>query len=85
MNNSDPKKSSLSGIVGLEAQARELVAELKAVGESALAKRGREVLDDAHRARDLTPGDPLRTGIAARLYDFNRSAYSMLHRKTQTQ
>ena len=81
----DPRKSSLSGIIGLESQARELVAELEAVSEVELAKRGRDVLDDAHRARDLTPGDPLRTGIAARLYDFNRSAYSMLHRKTQTQ
>ena len=81
----DPKKSSLSGIVGLEAQTRDLVAELDAINEAELAAKGREVLDDAYRARELSPGEPSRTSIASRLFDFNRSAYSMLHRKLQNQ
>jgi len=80
----DPRKSSLSGIHGLESQARELVAELEAVGESELARRGRDVLDDAYRARELSPGEPSRTSIASRLYDFNRSAFARLHNKGRT-
>jgi|GEM_PF-4547498 len=77
--------SSLSGLSSLIALATCTRDMAVARDMPNLAAKLTDAIDDAYRARELSPGEPSRTSIASRLYDFNRSAYSMLHRKTQTQ
>lgn len=80
-----PARSSLSGVHGLAARAHDTVKLAAEFGEINLVDEGRRLLDDYDRAQSLRPGDPLRTTIASRLYDFERRALDALAIKMKDQ
>jgi len=80
-----PAKSSLSGVHGLAARARDTVRLAAELGEINIVDEGRRLLDDYDQAQALRPGDPLRTTIASRLFDFERRALGALAIKMKDQ